>query len=135
MPDIHRFKAQIFCAVLMLCFDGVVIAKGGFEPTDKISGIGHEIIVPTSQTQILSKKITGLVLLWTRPTIETYSGIQLEALKDFDLKSNLPKNGFELKKMMSSRANHQSLPLLLNTSEYFLDADFRGHQMFLSSLK
>ncbi|MBK6449727.1 hypothetical protein [Candidatus Brachybacter algidus] len=135
MPYIHIFKVQIFCIVLMLCFNGVVIAKGDFEPMDKIAGIGNEIILPTSQTQILAKKITGLVLLWTRPTIETYSGIQLEALKDYDLKSKLPQNGSELTKMILSRANKQSLPLLLNSSDYFSGADFHGHQMFLSSLK
>jgi len=135
MPYIHRFKVQIFCVVLMLCFNGVVIAKGGFEPTDKIAGIGNEIIVPTTQTQILSKKITGFDLLWTKSTVGTYGGIQPEAFKDFDLKSKLPQNGSELTKMILSRANKQSLPLLLNSSDYFSGADFHGHQMFLSSLK
>jgi len=97
----------------MLCFNGVVIAKGGFEPTDKIIGIGNEFITPTIQTKVLAKKITGFDLMWTKSADVKYTGIQLEALQSFDLKSALPTNGSELRTLMVSRANQQLLPLRL----------------------
>ena len=124
-------------AIIMLLFNTSAYASNVFPfiPNTRTVGTGNETLTPQIQTKLLSHKIVGVDLLWSRPsdgihTINSIGEIGLEALRDFDLRSNLPVNTQDLNKLIRSRTQQQSLPLLLNSSDYFSGVDFHGHHLF-----
>ena len=142
MSYIFRVRVQMCSAIIMLLFNTSAYASNVFPfiPNTRTVGTGNETLTPQIQTKLLSHKIVGVDLLWSRPsdgihTINSIGEIGLEALRDFDLRSNLPVNTQDLNKLIRSRTQQQSLPLLLNSSDYFSGVDFHGHHLFLNSLK
>lgn len=89
-----------------------------------------------AEVRDLAFRLTGKPVEWKK--VETADEAQwslLEASTDFDLLGILPRNEQELQALVSSRADVNALPMILNHSPYFSGKDFHGHTLFLSALK
>lgn len=141
MTFIVRMRIKIYVTMCLFLAGSVVsgnkIYADGFHP-DEYGPVLEEAI-PAIQTRLLSNKFTGVDVTWHKPAAASRNiynpEVKAVASSDFDLKSKLPANGLELDKLIHSRANRRSLPLLLNNTSYFSTADFHGHHLFLSGMR
>lgn len=78
------------------------------------------------------RTFTGVDLSWEQ--IHQGSQPQYKAKQDFSLMEQLPQFGEDITKLLEQRKGAHTLPLLLNKSGFFKDADFHGHHLFLSDL-
>ncbi len=141
---IHRNYLKILVlsiSILSLCY--MSAEANGIYRDSTSSGIDSGADEYSALHQInrdLALQLTGREMKWMKNEKELASSYSMSihmqaAEKDFDLLSTLPENEEQLEALVLSRAGIGSLPMLLNQSPYFSDADFHGHHLFLSDLR